>query len=278
MKSIFFHIGGHKTGTTTIQKVLLRDPSLTSLQGKSVLHLSIHNPVHGYEDMRFKYTNLRNRMLLKLHNGKAVPDDIVQDMIALLRDFVATLPFDHVIWSDENLLGNTPGHPTGQIKSFPAGLYPASAEIAEVFKSAFDAHDVRVRLYTRDVGSLIRSAYNDWVMKLRDDTSWEDFEASVRQTALDWNAVAAPWARCFGDRFDVRPFEDIRNGQGQYLLDFAKWAHVTVKDPRLLDQAQPENQSFHARQIQLARLIAPHVKVEERPFLRQFLKKIDPDM
>ncbi len=274
MKSIFLHIGAHKTGTTTIQQVLLNNPSLTSVLGKQSLVLSIHNPVHGYKAMRVKYTHLRNSILFNHHIGKPVPEKTIRDMASLLRDFADTLPCDHLVWSDENLLGNTPGHPNGQIKDFTSGLYPASAEIAEAFALAFKDYEVHVRLYTREIEGIVRSSYSDWMMKLRDSTDFATFEAALRRDVLDWNIVATSWRELFGDRFEMCAFETIRSGQGPFLSEFARWAKLRVLDEKQLNEAPPANQSFNARQIEIAKCIAPLITPEERPMVRRLIGKL----
>lgn len=274
MKQVFLHIGAHKTATTTIQRVLLRHPDLMSDAPDAPLLLSIHNPVHGYEAFRLPYTHVRNRMLLAIREGRPVADEWILEMRDLVADFVHRLPAKQIVWSDENLLGNTPGHPVGPRLEFHSGLYPASAHIASAFSQALEGHDVKVRLYERDIGNLVRSSYADWIAKLRDPTDFEDFVGFVMNGEADWSSVAAPWRRNFGTAFDMVPFETIKEGQGAFLANFAQWARLSLTDPRSLDAIDGVNQSFNDRQISLAKLIMPHISDEERTALRRFLRMI----
>ena len=274
MKRIFLHIGAHKTATTTIQRVLMNAPCVKSRHGESILTLSIHNPMHDYKAFRLPFTHLRNRMMAVKVSGRPINPNLISEMAHLVSEFVGTLPEQHIVWSDENLLGNTPGHPTGPIRDFPAGFYPASAPIAEAFHMALADHQTSVRLYTRASEGLIRSAYNDWISKLRTPTDYAEFSDAVAQGDLSWESVAAPWQAKFGTAFDMCRFETVRDGQGAFLQAFADWAELSVEDPAALDAAPPANQSFTARQVKMARMIMPHVAPEERPALRRFLAQL----
>ncbi|NKX45445.1 hypothetical protein [Roseicyclus persicicus] len=277
MKDIFLHIGAHKTATTAIQIILLRETGIRSRLAEDPVLLSIHNPVHDYGTFRTTYTHLRNRMLVALDRGNPVDPALVSEMARLVQGFVEGLPGRHVVWSDENLLGNTPGHPTGQLVQIQGGLYPASDAISAAFADALAQHSVRVRLYTRDVESLIRSAYGDWISKLREPTPFGEFDVAVRQGNLDWDGVAAPWQQRFGTRFDRVRFETIREGQMQYLMNFAEWAKLAVDDTSRLTAARAANSGLNQRQIDMAKLIMPDMHPEERPALRRFLLQLKPD-
>jgi len=203
-KLIHIHIGAHKTGTTLIQRSILNPANLVSRLNKKLCILSIHNPEYGYSEFRKNYTNYRNKALLLIHQGADVPGELRNEWSQVISNFISSIDAEQIVWSDENLLGSTPGHPAGQIIELTGTLYPGSEVISSVFRDALKENDVSVRLHTRQLDTLVRSSYADWIIKLRAPTTFEEFSSAFSISKPDWNEVIEPWKRRFGIRFSSR--------------------------------------------------------------------------
>lgn len=276
MKQVYVHLGAHKTASTLIQLTLLKHENLRFDSGARPALISAHNPGHDFKAFRLPYIHMRNEMMWRKSEGTKIPFQLIEKMSDHITRYINEIPEDHIVLSDENLLGNTLGHPTGRIRKVQGGLYPVSEEISEAFRRVASEQSFKFRLYTRDVKSLIVSSYNDWIAKLRSSISLEDFTASLDSSALNWEGVIAPWRARFGDTFEVRDFHMIQEDQAVFLRDFAEWCHLDIAPDTRISSRTRMNGSLSARQIKIALSLIPHLNEDERDAARKFLRQLNP--
>ncbi len=111
-------------------------------------------------------------------------------------------------------------------------------------------------------------------MKLRSAITLEEFRDLLDPEKLDWDIVAGPWRDRFGERFSVAAFERIFDGQEAFLRDFADWAGLALKPGLDLGKPVQVNKSFSDRQLEIALMMIPKIREDERDLLRRFLMKL----
>lgn len=273
-KKLFLHIGAHKTGTTFIQREVFRHDRLLGDSDRTHEFLSIHHPDANFQHFRQLYTAARNRGLSLLDKGQSMTETR-NAMTSAFREYLRERSADVLVLSDENILGQTPGHPIGGKLVSANSLYPLSRVVAEAVYDLSDAYDISVRLSDRKMTSFITSCYRDMMMKLCRAETEEAFRARLHYDSFDWDKVAAPWTEIFGDAFSRNEFESLARDPQGYASDFSQWCGLQWdKDAKGFDKQV--NQSLSPRQIDIALKVMESLRPEETDLLRRFILKIAP--
>ena len=192
MKTIYLHVGYHKTGTTAIQTLL--SANRERLAGAGILYPRAcereNNPAFC-QGRSFAHHALPNLLLQERHREPR-----------MLRAQIDRLPCERVVISSEVFME--------RFKNEAAAL--------AALTSLLEGLDVRVLLYLRPQHSLFESVYNQQV-KDSDRTPILDPTALPRYyDYLFWIRV---WERHFGKgKIIVRPFEREQLLGGNVLADF----------------------------------------------------------
>lgn len=243
------HIGSGKTGTSTIQRVLRRNPAPLLAAG----HLYPRAPG------RFRHTQL-GLYVQPDHELVRHPDWLRADLgepAAFRRDFrrrlereVAGSDASGVVFSDE-------------------GLYSVSSRAIS-----------RMRQFTRNLGGRVRLVV---YLRRQDDHLISRYQQVIKtggteplaswarrdwRSMYDYHRRLRAWQEVAPDDFVVRRFERDRMVEGSLVPDFLDAAGIAVDATELTD-TEPRNESLGAEAVELLRILNLH-RVEhegERPGL-----------
>ena len=179
MRQLIVHIGPRKTGSTTIQRLLLALSAPLRAQG-------IHIPVTGRIGAnRFSHFPLA---LEAARGGTALWSRLAREIRAA--------KCSRVVLSAEDF-------------SSPPARAAAAVRIAEL--AARERLDVRAVAYVRPQWQILESEYSQRVCGRGLATRFPHFAAqqlaATDDTILDYNRVFAPFRDLFGDRVCVHPLE-----------------------------------------------------------------------
>ncbi len=203
VKELLFHIGDHKTGSTSIQQALVRrecvcdSVSLAYPVGKSRLHHKVAADTLSRKDKRPRRKRAFNTIARRMERQEA----------------------DIGIVSAESFETVKPKALDNAIKRF----FPDHAETA------------RVIAYVRPHADRIVSSYTQ-VLKLGNFTgTLEDFARHSEKTGrYIYTPRFEAWRELFGDRFELRPMIRDRLYQGDVVKDFLSYVlrttDFTMKD------------------------------------------------
>lgn len=273
-KILFLHLGAHKTGTTFLQREVMKTELFDFENNPYTRFLSIHHADEEYLSFRESFTHLRNEMIFQAVQDRDVLPKHITKMSCLLREYLAGLSANRILWSDENILGHTPGHFIGKNTKAARLFYPVSSEISQAFSNLTDEFDIYPRLYTRSMDSFLLSSYRDWMAKLRSPDQLDDFLARIERKSYDWDAICSPWRQLFSDQFCTDTYESLRTDKEEFVAQFLAWAGLKpLKWPMAFQEKRP-NQGLSDYQIQLAISVLGKLKEEDKTAFRRFLNQI----
>lgn len=156
IKTVNFHVGLHKTGTTFVQKVYQN-------QG-----LVDHRAAYIGPETQ-EYAALRSS-LLQARNGVSI------DMSSLKSDLDAIFNkldgVDDVFISDENIIGATP---LSYAAMHQKVLYPALEKQVDILGEVFEKYDLVFHVTTRPYISFLKSMYLDGLKYLRYGLTFDEY-------------------------------------------------------------------------------------------------------
>ena len=229
LERIVFHIGTHKTGTTTIQVSLGK--AYDSLLARGVLYPRAGREGPGHAQL--------GRELLSTD----APLAKVPSHLGILAELRKARPSTLLI-SSEGLLGGSSPRPVEWARHLCEELKPAQVDVLA---------------YVRPQWERIESQY---AVRLRTGRGWEPFEQAIErmitQKRFDYLETFRPWRQAFGDRLELRPYgPDYLLGRDA-VTDF--WSSVGLGvPPEFPDDANPRPGARTTEMLRLLRaFLADH--------------------
>jgi len=182
MKTVHFHIGPHKTGSTAIQKVIrARGHLLESEYGLCAINES----------------DVVNRITRSLINGEnqSATADLVQ-----LAEICRLKPGDCLI-SGEDFSGELPG------RSMKRKPYPKLFENLNTIRKAFSKFHCKFYFFIREPEAWLHSAYAQILKHSTRYASFEEFTAFLHTGELWENTLHKPRAKLQSDFIEI-PYEE----------------------------------------------------------------------
>lgn len=243
-KTVVFHVGAHKTGTSLLQKYM-RD-NVQTLRRHRIYYLS--------RSAMNDYVGWGDRLLRD-------PEPLARKMGHMLA-----IPwFKVLIASHENTLGRP-------LVKGGAHLYPRAAEIIDALGRLLRPHRPKIFLSIRPQEQFLESYYLQSIHEGRH----QPFEAWLERIDLDaisWTPIVDKLFDTFGrEQVEIVDFRLIKEGQQAYVTHFFTRIH-----PRYtfeIEYTSMRNPSISDKGLRMALAANPHLKSgEERKLMRKFLQK-----
>lgn len=260
---LIFHLGPHKTGTTSFQSLLF--DNIKQLEDNGIYVLSVRSDISiYYKAWRVEYTKVLQGYLIGKIKYEVAKSKLVKLLSSVIHD--SNIHARTLLFSDENLLGPMPGHHFSGKKGRETGFYTAHKLVFESIKEASGDIPFRIVVCKRDFHSTIISAYKDYVSKL--DTN-EDFFAFIKflggNVIEEYSLFYKGIEKDLGESGYVVPFEDFCKSPDDIF------ERIIGFRPEVL-YSKKENESLSWRAIELAIDICPSSLSQDRRLkLRRFL-------
>jgi hypothetical protein len=243
-KTVYLHIGAHKTGSTSLQHALGRNEDRLS--------------EHGFLFPKASRIHFAHRRIVFALRGKghhAVGDapDPGQEMDAILAEIEAS-GASKVVLSCE-------------------GLFGLDRKSVRFLRDRLGKFDPKIVVYIRRQDNLLLSLYNQWVKTARNQfyISFEDVLRDPRRYVDDYRRYLDRWSSAFGrDNVLVRCYEQA----GDVVADFQRLVGIPCD---LVDPAAPvqRNVSLTVGGLRVMRWLKPLIGNETmRKLIVRLLKKL----
>ncbi|MFS8184979.1 hypothetical protein ACMG4P_25945 [Pseudovibrio denitrificans] len=193
-----FHIGAHKTATTSFQHSLRA--TSRSLRAAGVSVVGKRSKRYGRE----RYYSSIAPLLKRSYE----PDEIKQLGKAAadaLKEVCAEDKTHSVFLSDEAILGDMPGQ--------MIGFYPQSHEILEEILNNLKPTSISISLVTRKQDSFIWSCYKQ-MYQLGRPLLLEEYLDRAKPQDANWHNFSTRLYNVVGNALSVTPYENIKNVGG----------------------------------------------------------------
>jgi len=237
-KTLFFHIGHFKTGTTALQLFLASNPEFLTRNG---LEYALAFRKHA-KHSALAYAIYRAAGVQTLMHGYDDPTP-PEDLWPLLFDYVRACEEPKVVISSEEFM---------RLGAFAE----ARAMLPRLVAPAKDI-DIRVIAYLREPRAHLRSWYNQLV-KMGQDVP--DFNSAVchgiESIHLDYAQALRPWIETFGaDNVIVRPYPEPRRSDSDLIADFLSVFGVALPEQGVSIPRTDPNPRLDDRVLDLVRLM-----------------------
>lgn len=225
-RSLVFHIGQHKTGTTTIQHALAN--GRIKLRDARILYPA-----------RMSHNYLKNHVSRYAEDGSIVEGrpgmpGLQEIALALEKD-----DYDFAVLSGEEFADS---NPTDVRRVMTAFLLPHVA-------------DHRVLCYLRPHAARVLSSFVEQTkIGLHAGSLAQFHDRSLKSSRFLYSAKLAPWVATFGGHFVVRPMVRQELAQGSVLHDFARAAFGDGVDAQI-ETDTDANESLCLEDLMLLKLV-----------------------
>ncbi len=244
MTSVIAHVGAHKTGTSLIQKFMRDKPDQIAPFGIDPISRSDTNTLIGWGHALLDTPSLlADRLAAETGAGDA----------------------RYVVLSHENTLGR-PHRPSG------AHLYPEAKDRVAALAGILDRFDFRVVFYLRPQASFLESYYLQ-LLQQGEFFTFDTWLDRVDFDLLSWRPVVEMLWSTFGeDRVAIGDFEEIRQGQEEFLRGFFRRINPAIDIHP--EYTAKRNLSISDKGMRIAMAANPFLRsTEERKSMRDFLQK-----
>jgi len=257
VRELVLHVGVHKTGSTLLQRVLVRSAAALEQQGLR------------FVPRRRLYALPRVRAVTHgLQNGKDIRERDLETVAADVRALLHGERDETVLVSDETFLAARVD------LAYPGPLYSSGIAPLRWFRdSIVPPAPMRVVMFVRRQDRFIESMYVQLVHQGRTER-FDDWYATLDIDRFDWLATARAIEDLVGvDNLVVRPFELIHAGTVAFCTGFLALVAPTLRLPltsaEIEDIAQHANRSLSARGVEVALRAYPLLELDERVALRR---------
>ncbi len=243
-KTVVFHVGAHKTGTSLLQKYMRDNRRRLQLRGIYYLARSDMNDLVGW-----------GRPLVE-H-----PDRLA----ARISEVLGHLVYQTLVTSHENTLGRP-------VAQGGAHLYPACAPMIEALGGVLAPYEAKVFLYVRPQVEFIESYYLQLIHQGNTFT-FDEWLGTLDLDRLSWVPLTEMLRETFGDdRVEVVDFGEIRLGQNEFIERFFR--RIDPGFDFKVDYKPRRNPSVGDKGLTLALAANPHLDTgDEKKAMRVFLQK-----
>ncbi|MBE7213922.1 hypothetical protein IGW68_01960 [Shewanella benthica] len=267
LPKIYIHLGHHKTASTSFQNFLeLNEAYLNSNKIGLVTVRSKFST--AYKELRVDYTRIiQGSLLSKSPNMEQIIHQLVQ-VLKELFSLVSHDGFEHIIISDENLLGPPTGHFFAGRKGRETGFYSSSELVFKALKIAFGYKLEKVFVTERGADSFLRSSHKNFVLKLQDSEIFslfqqemdDDYEKQYRDLFTNFRTI-------IGEQAHVFDFKCFISDYGK-ALDLVLSRKLTLPN-KLTNKS---NASISERGVELGVIMSKYLSSnEERNAFKKFL-------
>ncbi|MCH2107911.1 MAG: sulfotransferase [Polyangiaceae bacterium] len=267
---VYFHVGAHKTGTTTFQKLIRENAVQLYRQGIVPVAREIPQLLGGplSVDNEMQIVRPLRQAVKERRAGKR--STAHAQLKKLFQSIVQDAP--SAVFSDEAYLGRRLG------PHFPV-LYPEAGDYIEALAELFPERRVRIILYIRHQDRLIESNFLHAV-KTGYAGNFDTYLHSLNREKLHWEGVADNIARVVGaQNLVVLPFEQIREGFEPFARRFFE---IFSRSAELQINPVSANPSLSGVGIRLAQYLSPKMsadwwRVVRQPLQRAFSNRVFPE-
>lgn len=252
-KSLYLHIGAHKTASSFLQSLLKNNIDALKKRGLKVVSRGeiIESPFYA--------------ALNKINKGESKAFELEQQVE----------PYGALISKDEGdvLFTNEDMFSTLKLKDF----YQNIEESVKFCQKIYPDHDVKLILYVRNQPDYIESKFVQYI-HLGRSFSFEDFLEEDFPKHLDWHKAVVNATSVLGkDKVIVKPYESIFElGQDEFFYEFLECVGVNdrknITVPTDLGQKRGANRSYSGVAIEIAKRVNPLLEKDEKRKLRNFLQ------
>jgi hypothetical protein len=243
-KTVVFHVGAHKTGTSLLQKYMRDNVSVLRRNHIHYVSRGAMNDLVGWGD------------------------ELLRDPAPLattLRRVLRIPWFSVLIMSHENTLGRP-------LRSGGAHLYPRAPEIIDALGALLAPYRAKLVLSIRPQDQFLESYYLQSIHQGR-HASFQEWLSRIDLDALSWTPVVDALRATFGpSQVDVIDFRTIKDGQDAYIAQFFERI-----DPRYsfdMTYTAMSNPSISDKGLRMALAVNPHLRSgPERKLMRTFLQQ-----
>jgi hypothetical protein len=234
-KTLWIHIGAHKTGSTSLQGIL--EGETESLMAYSI----------AFEPFGFHLAE-------RLANHSPLPPDELEKVRAEFRNRVESHPEEVIILSGEYFFGH------------PDVCYRNTEAVAEDLRRITDGYDIRLVACVRRQDDFVQSWYHQRI-KMGGCETFEEFKKAVGLQTIEWDKLMGHFEQRFGaDRLRVLIFEKLKSSGGDLLHTcFSGLGHPFEIKVRPFRRYNP---SYSEKALHLALLCYPQLDQTERKKLR----------
>ncbi|WP_191601024.1 hypothetical protein [Marinomonas algicola] len=171
-KTITFHFGFHKTGTTSIQTWL-------ELNKRHILNNAyVYNLHNGSSNpLKFACNNF------ELGNGQL---KAIDNVCSIMKDQIDSFRQNNIIYTDETTLGLPLGFSTRNKDYTQSDVYPISPILLDQILSNFTEYKVNVIVMVRQYDNWLKSIWNQMFKQSSFDGGFDDFKKEfMRERNLD---------------------------------------------------------------------------------------------
>jgi len=250
---LFLNISPAKMGNSFVQQFFLQQQEL--LRGRRIFFLK-----NQFKDAQPHYRMKKPIVEASLtgHIGKA-------DLAELASDYFSFVDSDKYDSVYHLVTGGLFGDP------MRCDIDKARAALITL-KALTKDHDVHLFTFIRRQDKFLESYY---VQKVQggQQLSFDEFMETVDMRQISWNKLITIAEELFGpDRIEVHPFEMIRFGEKEFLMNCARFfTDPEAFDYNNLDQL-PKNRSYSDIALKIAQSANPLLSQEEQRLLRTFLQ------
>ena len=243
-KTVVFHAGAHKTGTSLLQKYMRDNRRRLQMRGIYYLARSEMNDLVGW--------------------GRSLVEH-PEELEARISGILGHLMYHTLVTSHENTLGR-PAAPGG------AHLYPRAAPMVETLGRLLAPYRAKVFIYVRPQVEFLESYYLQLIHQGNTFT-FAEWIGSLDLDRLSWVPLTDMLIETLGgDRVEVVDFGEIRLGQNEFIQRFFRRI-----DPRFdfkVDYKPRRNPSVGDKGLSLALAANPYLAgSDEKKAMRVFLQK-----
>ncbi|GAB3098979.1 hypothetical protein G8770_02760 [Aestuariicella hydrocarbonica] len=245
-----FHLGPHKTATTSFQNLLESNEDYLKEIGFSLLTVRSSNK-EEYKEWRNRYTREIQGYLL----GRREKEELIHNISKLFLELKNSYTSEHhkLIVSDENLLGPMTGHPFAKGQGRDWTFYSAYPAVFSSLRSVFFEGDLKVMMCKRKPSEFVTSSYKDMVKK---SSHPEDFLSFYEKLLPDFVVRMNELFNSIQDDFEVIDFPKFVKHMPNVFLELMG---IDLKSKRKV----MVNQSMSWQAIELYRQLACSLKTDE---------------
>jgi len=259
-KRIYFHIGAHKSASTTLQVNMNKNRGY--FEEEHGLSFLSNQDITGSEFCRhFKRISSKGVSLNQDEYEKSIEKARIS-----LDGIVERASGDDVFISWEGILGHSALDVYG-------GIYTHSDLVAESLRLISKNYPTKILMVVRKQDSFIESCYLQQIKEGR-SISFNEFVDQIDVGNISWKPVVDNFSLLFDNNFFVVPFEIIKElGTASFLekvLSYVLGKNLSLDGVQITSQT---NASMSNYGVDIAREVFPHLCKKNRDLVRKILFK-----
>lgn len=264
---VILHLGPHKTGTTSFQNLLELNEDVFNSAGIGIITVR-SSTSREYKKLRNDYTRLIQGSLLKKSYDENELVTSLKGILEAIIDLGESEKNSTVFISDENLLGPVVGHYFANRKGRETSFYSLSKIIFRAIEE-IASKEIKVVIVDRGYESIVQSSYKDFIVKLQDSESIEEFQSNINKSAsMGYDSFFENAKTIFSNNLNVFKFDFFCSHMTDIIHQLTG---LRIREPL----GKAANSSLKPRALEIALKVIPLLENEsERTHFRAFLNKL----